>query len=157
VAVVPIDGNVRVSWLTALASLAAPTVAELNAGTLLTGFITPDGLDISWATGNVNAGNLGSTQNAALAGRRTPTMSITFHHDGATDTAYNLMVYRAAGFWVIRYGVLATTAWTIGDKVEAYPAQIGQTSQVKPAPDGTWDFTVPVTVTADANTRAVVA
>jgi hypothetical protein len=156
-AVVPIDGMVRGSWLTAVANIAAPTVAELNAGTLATGFITPDGLDITWATGSVDVGNIGSTQNAQAAGRRTPTMSITFHHDGVVDTMYNLMVYRAAGFFVFRYGVLATTAWTVADKVEVYPSQIGQTSQVKPQPDGTWDFTVPVMVTSDANTRAVVA
>jgi len=157
VAVIPIDGMVRVSWLTALSVLASPTVAELNAGTSLTSFITPDGLDISWATGKVDTGNLGSTQNAAAAGRRTPDMNITFHHDGTVDTAYNLMVYRASGFIVIRYGILATTAWTVGDKVETYPVQVGQTTQTKPAPDGTWDFMAPIMVTSDANTRAVVA
>ena len=156
-AVVPIDGMVRASWLTALAVLASPTVAELNAGTAMQGFILPDGLDITWTTGRVDTSNLGSTQGSGAAGRRTPDMSVGFHHDGVVDTAYNLMVYRAAGFWVFRYGVLATTAWTIGDKVETYPAMVGQTTQTKPAPDGTWDFTAPIFVTSDANTRAVVA
>jgi len=156
-AVVPIDGMVRAYWLTAIANLAAPTVAEGNAGTSIHGFINPDGLDISWATGSVDVGNLGSTQNAQAAGRRTCTITVTFHHDGVVDTAYNLMVYRNTGFLLLRYGVLATTAWTIADKVETYPIQIGQTSQVKPQPDGTWDFTVPMMVTSDANPRAVMA
>jgi hypothetical protein len=156
-AVVPIDGMVRAYWLTAIANLAAPTVAEGNAGTSIHGFITPDGLKITWATGSVDAGNLGSTQNSQVAGRRSPSIEVTFHHDGVVDTAYNLMVYRNSGFLLLRYGVLATTAWTIADKVEAYPIQIGQTSQVPPGPDGTWDFTVPMLVTSDAQPRAVMA
>ncbi len=156
-AVVGIDGMVRAYWLTACANIAAPTVAEGNAGTSIHGLITPDGLDITWATGSVDAGNLGSTQNSQAAGRRSPTINVTFHHDGTVDTAYTLMVYKNSGFLLLRYGVLATTAWTIGDKCEVYPVQIGQTTQTKPQPDGTWDFSVPLLVTSDANTRAVMA
>ena len=35
-AVVIMDGRVRVSWLTACSNVNAPTVAELNAGTWIT-------------------------------------------------------------------------------------------------------------------------
>ena len=51
-AVVPIDGKVRVTWCNAIANIAAPTTTELNAGTALEGFITPDGLNIGASTGD---------------------------------------------------------------------------------------------------------
>lgn len=156
-AVVPIDGMVRVSHLPACANIQAPTTTELNAGTALEGFIRPDGLDISWQNGKVDAGNLGSTQNAQQVGRRTPTIQLGVHHDSGVDTAYNLMVYRATGFLAVRRGVLKGTAWTSGDKLEVYPIQYGEPSPVKPQPDGSWDFDVDVMVTSDAATRAVVA
>jgi hypothetical protein len=155
--VVIIDGRVRVSWLTACANIAAPTVAEANAGTALEGFITPDGLDIGMDTGGVDNSNLGSTFTTMRAGRKKPTISITFHHDSPTDTPYNLLPYRTTGFLLVRRGVDKTTVYAIGDKVEVYPVESGEATQVKPGPDSTWDFTSPMFVTSDPNTRAVMA
>lgn len=155
--VVIIDGRVKVTWCTSVASVAAPTVAEANAGTALQGFITPDGLDIAVATGKVNTSNLGSKTTTSRAGRKDFDVSIKFHHDSPTDTPYNLFPYRTNGFLLVRRGTDATTAWASSDKVEVYPLECGEPNQEKPAPDGTWDFTVPFYLTADENTRAVVA
>lgn len=152
-----IDGRVRVTWCSAIANTAAPTTAELNAGTALEGFITPDGLDIGMDTGGVDNSNLGSTFTTMKAGRKKPSVSIKFHHDSPTDTPYNLFTYRTNGYLVVRRGVDRTTAWASGDKVETYPLEAGETSQEKPTPDSTWDFTAPFFVTADPVTRAVVA
>lgn len=165
--VVIIDGRVRVSWLTACANIAAPTVAELNAGTNLTAYILPDGLDIGMTTGKVNVGNVGSTFTLEAIGRRNPTVSLTCHHDatsGSTDPAWNLLVYRATGFLAVRMGVDTTTAWTIAQggggtngSVEMYPVECGEYNNVKPQPDGSWDFTVDLSVRLDPNKRSVVA
>ena len=38
------DGRTKVYSVPSIANLAAPTVAELNAGTALDGLMTPDGL-----------------------------------------------------------------------------------------------------------------
>lgn len=155
--VVIIDGRVRVTWASAISNIAAPTTAELNAGTALESLITPDGLDIGMDTGSVDVSNLKSTFTTMRAGRRKPSISLKCHHDSPTDTAYNLLTYRATGYLVVRRGVDATTAWTAADKVEVYPVEAGEAIQEKPQPDGTWDFTSPLYVTADPNTRAVVA
>jgi hypothetical protein len=155
--VVIIDGRVRVTFATAIASVAAPTVAELNAGTALETLITPDGLDINVGTNKVDTSNLASTFTTNRAGRKTPEISVTFHHDSPTDTAWNLLPYRTAGFLIVRRGVDRTTAWTVADKVQVYPVEAGEPNETKPAPDSTWDFMVPMFVTADPNQRAVVA
>jgi len=155
--VVIIDGRVRVTFATSIGNVAAPTVAELNAGTALETFITPDGLDIAVGTNKVDTSNLASTFTTNRAGRKTPEISVTFHHDSPTDTPWNLLPYRTVGFLIVRRGVDRTTAWTIGDKVGVYPIEAGEGNETKPAPDSTWDFMVPLFVTADPNQRAVVA
>jgi hypothetical protein len=155
--VVIIDGRVKVTWATAVANIAAPTVAELNAGTALQGLITPDGLKIDAKTGKVNSSNLGSKTTTYKAGRKEYDVSLTFHHDSPTDTAYNVFTYRAAGYLVVRRGVDATTAWTVADKVEVYPLEAAEPNQENPAPDSTWDFETEFFLTADENTHAVVA
>lgn len=155
--VVIIDGRVRVTFATAISNIAAPTTTELNAGTALEGFITPDGLDIGMDTGGVDVSVLKSTFTAKRAGRKNPSISVKCHHDSPTDTPYLLLIYRATGFLVVRRGVDATTAWATNDKVEVYPVECGEAMQEKPTVDGTWDFTSPLFVSTDPNTRAVVA
>lgn len=156
-AVVVIDGRVKVTWASAIASIAAPTTAELNAGTALQGYITPDGLEITPTTGAVDTSNLGSKFTTNRAGRRKFDVSITFHHDSPTDTPYNLFPYQTNGYLVVRRGTDATTAWAASDKVEVYPLECGEAAQEKPAVDSTWDFMTPFFLTTDPNTRAVVA
>lgn len=164
--VVILDGRVRVYWLTACAAVAAPTVAELNAGTDITSYITPDGLDIAVPTGKVNVGNVGSNYTLERMGRRNPAITLTCHHDatsGSTDPLWNLLVYRAVGFLVVRTGVDKTTAWAASQggggtngAVQNFPVECGEYDHVKPAPDTSWDFTVPLGVYAEPSLRAVV-
>jgi len=162
--VVIMDGRVRCVWMTACANIAAPTVAELNAGTDLTDYITPDGLDIGMTTGKVPVGNVGSTFTLERVGRRSPSIALTLHHESPTDVPWNLFVYRAVGFFGVRLGIDKTTAWTIGQggggstgSMAVYPVESGADAPVKPAPDTAWDFTVDLTIYLDPNTRAVVA
>lgn len=162
--VVIMDGRVRVAWVTAIASIAAPTVAELNAGTLIHDYITPDGLDLPITTNRVPVGNVGSTYNLERIGRRVPSANLTFHHESPTDVPWNLFVYRAVGFLVVRLGVDTATAWTVAQggggstgQVMVLPVECGQDAPVKPAPDTPWDFTTDMAVYLEPNFRAVVA
>lgn len=165
--VVIMDGRVRVTWMTACSNIALPTAAELNAGTDLTTYITPDGLDISMTTGKVDVGNVGSTYTLNRVGRRVPTIALTCHHDastGSTDPAWNLLIYRAVGFLAVREGVLTATAWTTGQggggttgSLRVFPVECAEYNGAKPAVDSSWDFSVDLTVYLDPNQRSVVA
>lgn len=165
--VVIMDGRVRVYWLTACSVIALPTTTELNAGTDLTPYITPDGLDISMATGSVDVGNVGSTFTLTRVGRRTPTITLTMHHDattGSTDAAWNLLTYRTTGFLAVRTGVDKTTAWTTGQggggttgALIIAPSEVAEYNPIKPAPDTSWDFSVELRVYQDPSWRSVVA
>lgn len=155
-AVIIIDGRVRVTWCNSVANLAAPTAAEANGGTPLEGLITPDGLDIKIGTGSVNSSNLGSKFTTARAGRITPEVSITFHHD-TVDTAFNLFQYRTTGVLLVRRGIDKATAFASGQPVQALPLEAGMADEQKPAPDSTHDFMVPFFVYLDPEPRAVIA
>lgn len=64
------DGKTRVAWVTSIADISAPTVAELNAGDDFTERITPDGLNIPAETANVDNSSLASTFTTNRVGRR---------------------------------------------------------------------------------------
>lgn len=165
--VVIMDGKVKVTWMSACAAIALPTTAELNAGTELTSYIRPDGLDIGMTTGNVDVGNVGSTFTLNRVGRRVPTVQLGLHHDatsGSTDPAWSLLVYRTLGFLAVRTGVLTATAWATGQgaggttgALMVIPVEVAEYSPVKPAPDTSWDFDVPLMVYLDPSWRSVVA
>lgn len=157
-AVVIIDGRVRVTFATAVANMASPTTAELNAGTALETFITPTGLSITPTTGPVDVSNLGSKANAERAGRVKYAIKLTIHHDGGTDTAWNLFPYRTNGFLVVRRGIDRTTAYASSQPVEVYAVETGEPDQVDPSPSGVWDFNVDCFLTeAGYQPRAVIA
>jgi hypothetical protein len=153
------DGRTRVSWVTTIANIAAPTVAELNAGILLHDTLTSDGLiGFSPETATVPTTSLASTFNTSRNGRTsfTGTMFRLKKQDG-TDTIFTTLIKDAAGYAVVRRSVLATTAWTIADKVQVYPAVCGEVSFVDVEENTLERYEVPLNVTAAPNQRAVVA
>jgi len=151
------DGNVRVSFLTAISNIAAPTTTELNAGTALESFMTPDGLDVQPTTAPIDTSSLNSTFTTQGAGRRSFALKLTFKRSTPTDTMLNLFPYRTPGFIVVRRTVAASTAWTSGQKCEVYPIQTGEPSMGKPAANEVQKFDSDFFMTADPNTTATVA
>ncbi len=159
--VILIDGKVRCTWVAALSSHSAPPVPELNGGTDIQDWITPDGLDIKSTTSKVNASNLGSRKNAAKAGRVDYDVMITFQHQspGATDGPWDLFPFGTLGFLVVREGIAKADAYASGQRVRVYRLEAGESDPAAPAPDGLWLFRQPFFV-EDAeltDVRAVVA
>jgi hypothetical protein len=120
------DGFTKVYWLTSCASTAAPTVAELNAGTSLAAFLKKDGLNINLSHNMVDNADLEDTFDAQGVGTYGGTMELTAFRDNSADTAWNLFVYATTGFIAVRRGILYSTAWTAAQKAEVYPAQMHQ-------------------------------
>lgn len=157
-AVVIIDGRVRVQWCTAITNMASPTVAELNAGTALETFITPTGLNITPTTGAVPVSNLASKADAERAGRVKYAVKCVFHHDGTSDVAWNLFQYRVNGFMAVRRGLDRTVAFSSTQPIEVYALECAEPDQVDPAPSGVWDFNLDFFLTElGYQSRAVIA
>ena len=153
------DGRTRVMWVTTIANIAAPTVAELNAGINLTSLMTPDGLvGFEPETADVDTSALDSTFDTKVAGRASfsGTM-LRLKKQTGTDTTYNTLVRDLAGFVVVRRDITASTANTIGDKDEVYPSVLGEVRNLPPEGNSLHKYEVPVKVSTTPNLRATVA
>lgn len=154
------DGNTRVFFVPTIANIAAPTTAELNAGTRLDTLMTPDGLiGLEADTGDVDNSKLSSTFNTVTPGRVSfsGTMVRLIRQTG-TDTVYNLLVYGFSGFLVTRRGgVAASTAWAASQQVAVYPITCGEVRNVSPEGNSVEKYEVPMKVTSQPNLRALTA
>ncbi len=156
------DGYYRVSFVDTIANIAAPTVAELNAGLELECQITPDGLGREASDETVDTSRLCSIFTTMRMGRTSFEVSVTLVRIDEsvgtnTDEAYATLVKRKLGYLVIRDNKLADVAWTVGDDVEVYPVECGTRSKATPAANEQQTFTVPMSVTTDPELAGVVA
>src|SRR3954463_5748607 len=119
------DGMIKVSWVTTLTNIAAPTAVQLTAGTPLESALVADGLTISADTGEIDNSKMDSTANTVIVGRGTWTLSIKYVRGDAANTyataIETAMAPKANGFLVVRRDILSTVAWAAAQKVEVYP------------------------------------
>ncbi|MFF3060916.1 hypothetical protein [Streptomyces sp. NPDC057909] len=153
------DGKTRVAWLSTVANINAPTVAELTAGADYTKRITPDGLKIDPSTADVDTSSLASKFDTKTAGRVGYDTEVTFKRgDNPTDDApFATLKYGVSGFLVVRRGVDFATAWTVAQKVEVYPITCGEPANSSPAANEVMKFVSPMKVTDPPATAATVA
>lgn len=151
------DGKTRVYWVPTIANKAAPTVAELNAGTSLAAFLRKDGLDIPFTQNFADNADLEDTFDAQAVGTFGANISLTIFRDDTTDTAWNLFVYGTAGFIVVRRGVSYSTAWAAAQKAEVYPAQMHEPTPLSTASNENVAAKAMLAITDQPNLKATVA
>lgn len=118
------EGKVRTYYVPTIANIAAPTVAELNAGTNLTTWTPRDGFNPSINQNMVDISSLADQYDSTTPGSEGGPITLTFFRDDtpANDTAWNLFAAGGlSGYYVVREGPLATVAWTIAQKAQVYP------------------------------------
>lgn len=150
------EGETKVAWLTAISNIAAPTTTELNAGTDISGFVTKDGVETPANQNMTDNATIKDTFDAQGVGSWGGAITLTMFRD-TTDTAWNLCVYGTNGYLVIRRGVDVNTAWTAGQKVEVYPAQMHNPVMQRSAGNEQQKFTEMFAVTSQPNLKATVA
>lgn len=155
-----VDGQTRVAYVPTIANTAAPTTAELNAGTLLQSTLIPTGLEgFENTTADVDNTSLASTFDTVLPGRQSFAggTGLVLKKQDATDTVFNLLsVPGTNGYIVIRDGVANTTAWTAADKVEVYPIRTASHTMLgRGESNSLLRYRVPTKITAAPNLKAV--
>lgn len=152
------DGYTKVSWVSTISAIAAPTVSELDAGTDLTCFLTKDGLDTGVSTSAVDAGTLCSQFNGKEPGASdvNPTLKLYRLSALTDDDAWDLVVWGTEGFLVVRRMVAYATAWTAAQKVEVYKGKFGDPQMAPTAGNQNQMFTAQLFV-SDFRMRATVA
>lgn len=153
------DGFIKAYAVLTIANIAAPTVAELNAGLKLQDKILADGLiGFRPETADVDTSALDSTFNTVLGGRASFSgMMLRLKKQDGTDTIYNTLIRRYRFYMVIRRSVLEATAWTAADKVAVHPVECGETAWVDFEPNMLERYEVPLKPYLTPNLRAVVA
>ena len=124
-----VDGMTKVAFVPTIAVLAAPTVAELNAGDDIETFLIAAGLEgFDPSTADVDTTSLASTFDTKQPGRTSFSgTGLVLKKQLASDTIHTaLSVPGVTGFVVIRDGILVATAWTAAQKVAVYPVALGQ-------------------------------
>lgn len=156
----PFDSHTRVSILATVASVTAPTVANLNAGTDITCDLTPDGLRISpktvtvdstpWAYGSVVTRPVRyDFSGAGLRGFR--------YEQPDTELLWDAALFRARKFVVVRRGMAFDAAWAASQEVEVYEVLFGKRS-VEPSNDNSLTtFEVDLHVRSNSDAAVVAA
>lgn len=136
---VPAEGNVKVLWAPVLADPAAPTVAELDAGTDISCYLMPDWEGPTAEQNKVAQRRFCSKQSFDVLGRTAWTISqleYTYDPQGEANDEANL-VYTAlkegnTGHLVIGYGIDPARDFAAGDTVDTFPVatgvQVGRTT-----------------------------
>lgn len=157
-----VDGRTRVAFVPSIANIAAPTVAELNAGTLLHSYLVPAGLTgFENTTAEVDNTALDSTFDTKLPGRQSysGTMMTFKKQDNGTDPVFTLMTTpNTNGFIVIRDELPAGNAWATSQRMEVYPIRTATHSMLgRGEANSLLRYQVPTPITLTPNLKAVSA
>lgn len=163
-------GKIAVYWVPTIASIAAPTVAEITAGTNLAPYMTRDGLKTPSTGNTIDAADAASAFNATAPGTfGGDAGSYMGHRDSKStaDTAWTTLAPGSIGFLVVaRAGFhqnattgLGTPAGTptVADRCEVYPATVISRAEEDTAENSTDRFTANLAFTAEPKQDAVVA
>lgn len=151
------DGMLRVQLVATIANIAAPTVAELNAGTHVTAFITKDGLTVPSDQNNVDVGSAAENFNAQVPGTFGGPVEITGMRDNAADTLWDLITYNLSRYAVVRRGIATAAAFASGQKVEVYPCMFHEPVPDQTGGDEVARFTISAPCYARPELKATVA
>jgi hypothetical protein len=149
--------SLTVWWVPTIVNKAAPTVAEITAGTILTTFTPVDGVNIGGSSNNASQAMLGDAFVAEEPGTWSRSLEITFVRDDTTDTVYALFAggYKTAGYIVLRR--TGTGAAVAAQKVEVFPVKTHEALSRASAENEYAKFTVNFAVTSKPEVEAVVA
>lgn len=150
------EGNVKVVFCPTVASAAAPTVANITAGTNLSPFITKDGIKTPDGQNMVDSATIEDTFDAQEVGSwGGAPLELTMYRDDTDDDAWELCVYGTRGFIVI--GRNSPTGIAAADVVEVYPVAMHNPVMMSPAANEMQRFVEKFAVTSAPEMAAVVA
>lgn len=148
------EGNTKVRFATSIANTSAPTVAEWNAATNLTPFITKDGVQVPSNQNMVDSANIDEVFDAQRVGSWGGGLTLTMFRDDTDESdSYDLVTYGAEGYIIIsRFG-----APVAGSQVEVYPVEAHEPVLANTAANEMQRFTAMFAVTSEPKMRAVMA
>ena len=154
------DGQVRVAYVPTIANIAAPTTTELNAGIILSGTMTPDGLKgFEATTADVPTDKLNSSYDTVSIGRDSYSNTAIglYKQTVGADTIRTTLTRGTTGYIVVRRGIPESTGWASTQQVEVYPIICGRRKETAPAKNTLLAYEVPTKINTAPNPDAVIA
>jgi hypothetical protein len=153
------DGMTRYAFVSAIANINAPTVAELNAGILLTTVMTPDGfVGFEPSTADVDNSSAASTFDTKTIGRDSFSgTKLIIKKQSGTDTVYATLTRGTTGNIVVRRDMDTNTAWASTQPIEVYPIICGQRRRLTPAANTVTKWESDIKITSTPSLAAAVA
>lgn len=156
-----VDGFTRVAFVPTIANIAAPTVAELNAGTLLHNTLIVGGLQgFGFSPGEVDNSAFGSSFDTKLPGvsSYSGTQLVLKKQTMGSDTIWTLLTtYFTAGYIALRDGIANATAWATSQNAEVFPITTGDWEYMDRARNEVLKYMVAVPIASAPNKKAIVA
>lgn len=133
---VPVDGNVKVSFLSAVADPAAVTVAEATAGTDISKYLTGDGWAPTGDQGSIVDSRLAVAQDFEQPGRKTG-IGLTIRYvfnlgDPTSDAARLALTEGTQGYVILGLQKDPDTDWVADDFYELRPVTLGEQKVLPP-------------------------
>ena len=124
------DTYSKIHIVNTIASQAAPTVAELAAGTEVTGFLTPAGLDTPEEGSDADISSIASARDFSIPATIGGDISGEFYRDDASDDAWDAIPrLQITNLVISRFGGTGTDNAIIAtDTVEVWPVRVSQRS-----------------------------
>lgn len=145
--------NVNVHFTSTVANIAAPTVAEITAGTDLTGFLVT--LEASTRGNQVPTPAFDSLFETSIPGTVQASFRAEFYRDDTADDAWDLLPRGTEGYFVIdRFDSAVPVS---GDTVEVWPVRVISRSALPLTTNDSQRFQVECSVDEEPNEAAVVA
>lgn len=157
-------GTGQIRWVTTIANIASPTVAEITAGVNLTAWMRQDGLKRSSSANTVDTADASNLFNTQDIGTEDGSFSVTFYRDSVSgsDTAWSTIPKGTRGYWVIApfgftgSGTGTSKAPLAGDRCEVWPAAISARAPEDEGKDKAETFMSTTAITTAPNLSAVV-
>jgi len=153
------EGVIKVHFLSACSNTAAPTTGEIAAGTELTGFISPAGLNTPDEGQNTEASDLSSARDKKIPSTVSGDIELEAYRDNASDSAWTALARGTAGYLIVApFGGSGTAgALQAGDSCEVWTVRVSNRNPLRYARGDALRFTCTMTVEADPVYAATVA
>jgi len=150
------ENNVKIYFATTVASVTAPTAANISAGTNLTAYITKDGVNLGMSENMVDNAAIDTAFDAQSVGSYGSQLSLTLFRDNvaANETASLGVLVRGTKGFLIRAPFGTVNA---GSKVDVFPVEVGVTQYANSAANENQKATVNFAVTSQPGLNVTVA
>ena len=153
----PFDGNYRIFVVDSISDIAAPTVAEIGAGTEITTLVPKSGWTVSNSSNMVDSGNLSTQYDSEVMGTYKVNASLTILLDDTTDTASDEFQTHGSASHLVILPYKGTGDVAAADVVHVLPMETGKAVPNGTAANERQTADVPIAVTVEPSFYGAVA